>query len=344
METRWTILYAICGTFLLIFVLYLVALVYNKFFSFKVQQSASHLQGKQPTKKIGGFDDLFVHRMMLVLASIWYTICVIIASARGRLSSEECFVWNWFTGMAIGLERCALFVFLFYKQDVIKSYVQEPRSKYDKVILCLIPLVPVLSIIDASTAQHDFQQFVRCDAVVTPTLTSLLVVGELLDILISLSLLRSFLRVIKRHMSFVGSSEPSPTLRPRSASHDFVIDEGFQNRRLELQRTMLLNYRSCIMSVCSFAFSIVWSLTISLWQENSDVRLPLVFLVSCVAVFVDCTAMMICSPQIWRSVWRKFKQKPSAPSSTKSPTQPSPSPIHTPRTPTLAASPLVEDK
>eukprot|EP00475_Leptophrys_vorax_P025273 TRINITY_DN3537_c0_g1_i1.p1 TRINITY_DN3537_c0_g1~~TRINITY_DN3537_c0_g1_i1.p1 ORF type:complete len:335 (+),score=61.22 TRINITY_DN3537_c0_g1_i1:168-1172(+) len=321
----WNVLYAVNGIFLSFLVAYLVVLVNYK--------SSLHQVHLKPAKIGGGFDDLFVHRLVLLLLSALSVIFVIITSARQTHSEVECYVWNWLMGVAIGFEKCALFVFLYFKQDVIKRYVQEPRSRCDKFILCLIPLIAIISVVDASSLRYDFGQSERCNAILTSTTTGFLVLAQLLDIIISLSLLRSFLGVIKRHMMFVEQT-PRATV---TSSEPQVGEEGRNHRRKELEKTMLLNYRSCIMSVCSFSFAIIWSLTTPMWTDDKNVSLPLIFLVGCGAVFVDCTAMMWCSPQVWKGLWEMVSKTNSA-SSTKVPSQPTPaSPTNDqPRKATLA--------
>jgi hypothetical protein len=324
----WVMMFVLCALYLVGIAVYITAVVYYRYYA---KANLSSVHNPKPPRAA---DDLFFQRMALLIIGSLYIMFTMIASARVDYSAGECFWWNFFVTSSIAFEKYSLFLFLFYKQDILKKTIQLPRSRYDVFILVLMHFLPILGIVTASTAKTNFTESQGCKQETTAQMMTTYGIATIIDIIVSLSLLHSFLGVIKKHIK-ITTHERKPsqgdTLPPtnqtssnenpkngRKSSSPEIIGES---RLEQIHHVMKLNSRSCILSICSFFFTVIWSIALPMGVSDPNIFVPLIGTVGCTDVFIDGTAMLMCSPQVWLCLWRRIfpdeKENPTAHSSDK---------------------------
>jgi hypothetical protein len=113
--------------------------------------------------------------------------------------------------------------------------------------------------------------------------------------------------VIKTHTISAHERMLTPSVDPaRGKRSTAFADPANESRYDELHRMMQLNSRSCILSICSFFSTVILSIALPLLITDANIYVPLVGIIGCTDVFVDGTAMIICSPQIWQSLLKRM--------------------------------------
>jgi hypothetical protein len=312
MNGLWAILYCFSALYMIALVLYMGTVLYYRFQT----EHSSAWQTPKPHVARTAVDDLLLQRMTLLALAFLYVLFSVIASIRVNFSPLDCFWWNFAVTATIGLEKYALFLFLFCKQDVLKKTIHEQRTTCDVFILIFMHLLPILAIITAATAKVDFDIASGCKPVTTTLMLTTYGLSTIVDIVVSVTLLRSFLGVIKKHvnvanhekktskdvqkLSKISSEEGAQVVRKGSSPEGLSI-----TRFNQIHQIMEWNSRSCILSICSFFFTVIWSVAIPMFISDSNIYLPLIGTIGCTDMFIDGTAMLMCSPQIWQSIWRK---------------------------------------
>jgi hypothetical protein len=317
-KNLWVMLFTFCAFYLLALIACMGAVVYYKFY---VQNSLHSHPGlpSSPTRK-SVVDDLFLQRMALLLMAFLYIMFTLIASSRVDLSPSDCFWWNFSVTATIGFEKYALFFFLFCKQDVLKKTIQEPRTKCDMFILFIMHFLPILGLTTGATATTEFSTENGCKQVTTSLMMTTYGLSTIVDIVVSVTLLRSFLGVIKKHVKIPTHerklSQGDTTLpTPRAPSNDSdhgktairrsSAPEITDTRFDQIHRMMQLNSRSCILSISAFFFTVLWSIILPMFITDPNIYLPLIGTVGCTDMLIDGISMLMCSPQVWQSLWKQ---------------------------------------
>jgi len=256
------------------------------------------------TKKNSWIDDLFLPRSLLLGSAILYLIIKIGAELLQDTSLEQCKVWPILSNLSFALAKYFVFLFLYFKQRVLRTQIGEPATRFEKGILACIQLILVLGSLTGALGN---QQYIAetCVSTTTSTVRALYGVGALLYAFVCGGLLHLFIQIIKTHM--VSSAPEGKPLSGSAANRNEranSVGDGMVLSKEELARVhkvMVLNKQACMLSVAGFVLTVGSGIVLPSIVSTAISSQTIQFLGCCDAV-LDCSVMMLCSPQIWNKV------------------------------------------
>jgi hypothetical protein len=196
-----------------------------------------------------------------------------------------------FSNLTFFGSKYALYLFFYFKQRALKMHINEKTSNFEQVMLVLFHLVPIYGLALGIWTYPFMHQTVEqgcLEDLHDRSLFALAASAVLLDIIISFGLLKSFLDVVR---DFARNSQ-----KLTKVSSEGGIADASDKRALEIRWVMKLNRRSCVITVLGLLLTTAASLFVGA-SSRAENSIP-----ASIDLALDCTSMILCSPQIWRSV------------------------------------------
>jgi len=277
MAASWIL--SITSIFIIFPVLFLCAVIYERY-------------TRGAGKKDSWIDDLFLPRNTLLVFGIIYLIVKVCVIEYQDASLQQCHTLALASTVLFAIAKYFVFVFLYFKQHVLRRQIGEVSTKFEKSILICIQLILVIGVIVGVMNQFNYTDGV-CVAVSSSSVRALYGLGALVYLFVCGGLLYLFIGTIKNHM-MVSSTDNQQKAGSMVLSKEEIA---------KIQKVMLLNKQACIISICAFWITILSSIVLPSVADSS-VYTPFNQFMGSLDVLVDCFVMMLCSPQIWMSVKR----------------------------------------